>query len=376
MKGPTASSAVDGQPTSVGSARFASRRKQSFEGPATGTLESVREGVSRSLRSLGDLCVEQVYVGVTTPYALFWLTRLVFVACFAMFAASGVGFMTAAAGPQPEVHVILGVVAVGWFFLPFLGALQSSRSPEECREVELTVTDEGARLAFPALNAVSTLDWVRARRFGGRWLVTVAGQTCALRDIDRATVERLARCAAPETVAESSMTFEEPVGTLVSISSAPRPFTVIQGWLAVKPFWWALPLLLVAGAVVMANLPTSRGGIAIPTARLATLCVLVAVASVLQDAAYGIARAFDGATRRRARGQRLSVTRRGVHLRTADEEIEGTFDAVTAVAPIRGGIAISLGSDVIVAHGGDDQVQRMLDIVQERIGARASRYLA
>ncbi|MBK7399478.1 MAG: hypothetical protein IPJ34_25250 [Myxococcales bacterium] len=310
---------------------------------------------------------------MTTPLGLFWLARLLFVGSFGLFASTGVGFMAAVRGPQPGVQAMLVVLATGWFFLPFLGVL--TRSAETCR-VELFVTDEGAKLAFPSLNAASTLDWVRARRFGGRLLVTIAGQTCALRDVDEDVADRLAACVDPERLPGPSTSFEAPVGSLVSIMSTPRPSLTIRGWLAVKPYWWALPLLLLVGALVMANLPRERAGFAVPTVRLATLCALVAAASVVQDAAYGVARALDGVTGRRARGQQLSVTRRGVHLRTADEEIEATFDAVTAVALLRGGLAISLGSDVLVAHADDATARQMVDVVLERIGDRATRYLA
>lgn len=333
------------------------------------------EHTAVSHRSVGDLLLEHAYLAFTTSLGFFWLARLLFVACFGLFVITGVGFMTTVRGPQPAVHVGLVVLCVGWFFLPVLAVLLLSRSSEACR-VELTVTDEGAKLAFPSLNAASTLDWVRARRFGGRLLVTVAGQTCALRDVDGEAAQRLLRRVAPERLPESSTSFAEPVGTVVSIAGAPPPSATIRGWLALKPYWWALPLLLLVGAVVMANLPAQRDGVAVPTARLATLSVLVAAASVLQDAAYGVARALDGVTRRRARGQRLSVTRRGVHLRTADEEIEATFDAVTAVARIRGGLAISLGSDVLVAHADDATVRQMVDHVLDRIGDRAGHYLA
>jgi hypothetical protein len=74
--------------------------------------------------------------------------------------------------------------------------------------------------------------------------------------------------------------------------------------------------------------------------------VTVAAASVIQDVAFGLALALGGAVRRRANGYLLSVTRRGVHARTRDEEIEVTFDAVVAVAKLRRGVALSTGGDV------------------------------
>lgn len=227
------------------------------------------------------------------------------------------------------------------------------------------------------MSAAAATEHVAARRLAGRLVVTVAGQTCALRDVNAAVVRRLLERREVSTeLPVENVDFAEPLGALVSIESAPRPWSAVRGWLALKPGWWALPLVLLLGALVAGSLPAERAGVAIPNTRLAWLSATVAAASVVQDVAFGLALAFGGAVRRRSKGYLLSVTRRGVHARTRDEEIEITFDAVVAVSKLRRGVALTTGGDVFVGHADDATCTRMVDAVRARIGDRARHFLA
>lgn len=188
----------------------------------------------QSRRSLGDRAIEQLHLAVSTPLIVFWLARALFVGAFAAFAWTGVGFMESVNGPLPGVRIVLVVLSIGWFLLPALGVLQAAR--QRCADrVELTVSDEGAKLAFPAMSAAAATEHVAARRLGGRLVVTVAGQTCALRDVNAAVVRRLleGEQLSPE-IPVDRVAFAEPMGALVSIESAPRAWFAIRGWLALK----------------------------------------------------------------------------------------------------------------------------------------------
>jgi hypothetical protein len=331
--------------------------------------------VHRARRGLSGVAIEHLDLALTTPWLCFWLARGAFAAAFLHFVIAGLEFAeraTARSTLAPEVAVV--VLAVAWLLWPFANGWAISRD-RRLGEVELTVGEDGARLAVQGLTAAATFRYVHARRWFGQCVVRIGGLTAVVPDLDEGTFRAL-RGRAHEPSSGTELDCEPPSGARSVFRSSYRPFAVVRGWLALKPGWWFLPILVFVGAVLLANLPDRRGEV--PTGMFATRCAIVGIASILQDAAVGIALAFTGPVRRRARGQVLSITGRGIHVRSHDEEVEVRYEAVYAVAAWDSGrgLAIAAGPHVFVASGARDEVARASELVREKIGDRASRLRA